>query len=67
MVRICIENPSLVDACVMDAYIGYGVSKKVDGPYEYVDTLIYSGFTKNSNPVTTTSNMGIAVLAILVV
>lgn len=38
--------------------IGYGVSKKVDGPYEYVDTLIYSGFTKNSNPVTTTSNMG---------
>lgn len=38
--------------------IGYGVSKKVDGPYEYVDTLVYSGFTKNSNPVTTTSNMG---------
>ena len=38
--------------------IGYGVSKKVDGPYEYIDTLIYSGFTKNSNPVTTTSSMG---------
>lgn len=38
--------------------IGYGVSKKVDGPFEYVDTLIYSGFTKNSNPVTTTSSMG---------
>ena len=26
--------------------IGYGVSKTVEGPYEYVDTIIYSGFTK---------------------
>lgn len=36
--------------------IGYAVCKNVDGPYTYVDTLIYSGFTKASNPVTTTSN-----------
>lgn len=38
--------------------IGYGVSKSVEGPFEYVDTIIYSGFTKNSTPVTTTSAMG---------
>ena len=39
--------------------IGYAVCKNVNGPYTYVDTLIYSGFTKTSNPVTTTSdNMG---------
>ncbi|MDY5576797.1 MAG: glycoside hydrolase family 43 protein [Lachnospiraceae bacterium] len=38
--------------------IGYAVSKTADGPFEYVDTIIYSGFTKNSNPVTTTSNLG---------
>lgn len=25
--------------------IGYAVSKKVEGPYSYVDTVIYSGFT----------------------
>ena len=36
--------------------IGYAVCKNVDGPYTYVDTLIYSGFTKTSKPVTTTSN-----------
>lgn len=38
--------------------IGYSVSKTVDGPYEYVDTIVYSGFTKNSNPITTKSNLG---------
>jgi arabinan endo-1,5-alpha-L-arabinosidase len=27
--------------------IGYAVSKKVSGPYDYVDTVIYSGFTKD--------------------
>lgn len=27
--------------------IGYAVSKTPEGPYEYVDTIIYSGFTKN--------------------
>ncbi len=26
--------------------IGYAVSKNPEGPYQYVDTLIYSGFTK---------------------
>jgi len=26
--------------------IGYAVSKTVEGPYQYVDTIIYSGFTK---------------------
>ncbi len=27
--------------------IGYAVSKHVEGPYQHVDTIIYSGFTKN--------------------
>lgn len=27
--------------------IGYGISKNIDGPYTYVDTVIYSGFTKD--------------------
>ena len=27
--------------------IGLAVSKNIEGPYEYVDTLIYSGFTQN--------------------
>lgn len=27
--------------------IGYTVSKTPEGPYEYVDTIMYSGFTKN--------------------
>lgn len=26
--------------------IGYGVSKDIEGPYTYVDTVMYSGFTK---------------------
>jgi arabinan endo-1,5-alpha-L-arabinosidase len=26
--------------------IGYAVSKNIEGPYEYVDTVIYSGFTE---------------------
>lgn len=30
--------------------IGYAVSKNVDGPYEYVDTIMYSGFSKNGTP-----------------
>ena len=28
--------------------MGYAVSQKIDGDYKYVDTLVYSGFTKNS-------------------
>lgn len=27
--------------------IGYAVSTNIEGPYEYVDTVIYSGFTKH--------------------
>ncbi|CAM4121507.1 beta-xylosidase [Lederbergia lenta] len=27
--------------------IGYAVSKNIEGPYTYVDTIIYSGFTKD--------------------
>lgn len=28
--------------------LAYGVSQNISGPYKFVDTLIYSGFTKNS-------------------
>ncbi|WP_218571218.1 RICIN domain-containing protein [Paenibacillus oralis] len=38
--------------------IGFGVSKSITGPYEYVDTIVYSGFTRASNPITTTSPLG---------
>ncbi len=38
--------------------IGYAVSKSVEGPYSYVDTIVYSGFTKGDNNVTTTSSLG---------
>jgi len=27
--------------------IGYAVSKNIEGPYTYVDTIVYSGFTEN--------------------
>lgn len=27
--------------------LGYAVSKNIEGPYEYVDTIVYSGFTEN--------------------
>ncbi len=30
--------------------IGYGVSEDIEGPYTYVDTVVYSGFTKNGKP-----------------
>lgn len=29
--------------------IGFAVSKNIEGPYEYVDTIMYSGFTKMDN------------------
>ena len=29
--------------------IGFAVSDKIEGPYEYVDTIMYSGFTKVDN------------------
>jgi len=38
--------------------IGYAVSKSVTGPFSYVDTVVYSGFTKNDNNITTTSSRG---------
>lgn len=48
--------------CTSSTYIrsciGYGVSKSATGPFSYVDTIIYSGFTKADNNVTTTSNLG---------
>ncbi len=48
--------------CTSSTYIrsciGYGVSKSATGPFSYVDTVIYSGFTKSDNNVTTTSNLG---------
>jgi arabinan endo-1,5-alpha-L-arabinosidase len=48
--------------CTSSTYIrsciGYAVSKSVTGPFSYVDTVIYSGFTKGDNNVTTTSSLG---------
>lgn len=29
--------------------IGYAVSKNIEGPYSYVDTIMYSGFTENDS------------------
>jgi len=29
--------------------IGYAVSKNIEGPYEYVDTVVYSGFTEHED------------------
>lgn len=33
----------------MRSVLAYGVSQKAEGPYEFVDTLIYSGFTSNDS------------------
>ena len=30
--------------------IGYAVSQEIEGPYTYVSTVVYSGFTKNGKP-----------------
>lgn len=38
--------------------IGYAVSKNADGPFSYVDTIVYSGFTNYDNEVTTSSSLG---------
>lgn len=38
--------------------IAYAVSKSAYGPFSYVDTVIYSGFTNYDNNVTTTSDLG---------
>ena len=41
--------------CTSSTYIrsviGYAVSKNIEGPYDFVDTLIYSGFTANDQYV----------------
>ena len=48
--------------CTSSTYIrsaiGYAVSKSISGPFEYVDTIVYSGFTSASNAITTTSSLG---------
>lgn len=48
--------------CTSSTYIrsciSYGVSKSATGPFSYVDTIIYSGFTQSDNNVTTTSSLG---------
>jgi arabinan endo-1,5-alpha-L-arabinosidase len=48
--------------CTSSTYIrsciGYAVSKSATGPFEYVDTIVYSGFTSSDNYITTTSSLG---------
>ena len=48
--------------CTSSTYIrsciGYAVSKNVEGPFQYVDTVIYSGFTSTDQYITTTSDLG---------
>lgn len=52
--------------CTSSTYIrsciGYAVSKSAQGPFSYVDTVIYSGFTKGDNNVTTSSALGTKVV-----
>ncbi len=38
--------------------IGFAVSKSASGPFSYVDTIVYSGFTNGDNNVTTSSSLG---------
>ncbi|KFL17042.1 arabinanase [Geobacillus stearothermophilus] len=35
-----------VSSTYIRSAIGYAVSKHIEGPYKYVDTIVYSGFTK---------------------
>ncbi len=48
--------------CTSSTYIrsciGYGVSKSATGPFTYVDTVLYSGFTSGDVNVTTSSSLG---------
>ncbi|HWT76129.1 MAG TPA: RICIN domain-containing protein [Mobilitalea sp.] len=48
--------------CTSSTYIrsciGFAVSKSVTGPFQYVDTVVYSGFTSSDNTITTTSSLG---------
>ncbi|MBQ8921709.1 MAG: RICIN domain-containing protein [Oscillospiraceae bacterium] len=45
--------------CTSSTYIrsviAYAVSQNIEGPYTFVDTLIYSGFTKNDQYVTSST------------
>lgn len=38
-----------VSSTYMRSAIGYAVSQDIEGPYEYVDTIVYSGFTENED------------------
>ncbi|MGF9911761.1 LamG-like jellyroll fold domain-containing protein [Paenibacillus ehimensis] len=37
-----------VSSTYIRSAIGYAVSKRIEGPYTYVDTVVYSGFTKET-------------------
>lgn len=39
----------------MRSVIGFAVSQKAEGPYTFVDTLIYSGFTENDSYATSST------------
>lgn len=39
----------------MRSVIGFAASKKLEGPYTFVDTLIYSGFTENDSYATSST------------
>ncbi len=39
----------------MRSVLAYAVSQKAEGPYEFVDTLIYSGFTSNDSYATSST------------
>lgn len=39
----------------MCSVIGFAASKNLEGPYTFVDTLIYSGFTENDKYVTSST------------
>jgi len=39
----------------MRSVLAFGVSQKPEGPYQYVDTLIYSGFTSNDSYATSST------------
>lgn len=38
-----------VSSTYMRSAIGYAVSQEIEGPYEYVDTIVYSGFTEEED------------------
>ena len=39
----------------MRSVLAFGVSQRAEGPYEFVDTLIYSGFTSNDSYATSST------------